>query len=206
MSTFKDTNGTEWSLEIKLRHVEEIRRYCKGRDGKPIDLLSIIESGNLERLVNDIELVVNIVFVICYDQVREQFNLADYDAQHREEYEMFPELKAESEKVKASRWFGGLLNGQALTALADAFVEALVNFFPNESRKTALKKILEKSKEVERMQCDEMIRQIDEAVAQAARKIQAETKRRMQESFSDVLFGSTPESPESTQPPSASGS
>jgi hypothetical protein len=206
MSTFKDVNGTEWILDIKFRHVEEIKRYCKGKDGKPIDLLSILERGNLEQLVNDIELMVNVVFVICYNQVRERFNLALYDEANRETYEMCPELKTESEKIKASRWFGEQLNGQSLIEMVDAFQEALVNFFPNESRKAALKKILEKSRELERMQSNEMVQQIDEAVAQAAPKIRAETKRRIQESISGALSGNVPESSESIPPPSASGS
>jgi hypothetical protein len=206
MSTFKDANGKEWFLDIKFKHVEEIKRYCKGKGEKPIDLLAILERGNLEQLLNDLETMVNVAFIICYGQVREHFKLAEYDESRREDYEMFPELKAESEKIKASRWFGEQLDGQALIALIDAFQEALINFFPNESRKMALKKILEKSRELEQMQSNEVIRQIDEAVVQAAPKIQAETRKRIQESVSNALSGSVPESSDVVRSPTVFGS
>ena len=202
MSTFIDANGQEWFLDIKIRHIEEVKRFCKGRDGKPIDLLEILERGNLERLIFDIEALVNTAFVICDKQVAERFNLADYDVANAATYEMIPEWKTESTKIKASRWFGELINGAALRSLTSAFEEALVNFCQSESRQAALKKLLEKSRELERMQGDEMIQRIDEAMPQ----IQAEAKRLIQESLSDALSGNLPESSESTLPPTASGS
>jgi hypothetical protein len=202
MSTFTDANGREWCLDIKFKHVEEVKRYCKGQDGKPIDLLAILATGNLEQLLNDVVTMVNITGVVCYEQTREHFNLAAYDEAHKDDYEMEPELKAETGRIKASRWFGEQLDGPALEALIDAFLEALVNFCPNGSRKAALKKILAKSKEVEQIQSETMLQQIDEAAVQ----IQAETKRRIQESVSGVLSGSVPGSPELPLVHSASGS
>jgi len=206
MSRFTDANGRDWSFDIKVKDIESIKRYCKDREGKPLDLFAILDRGNFEVFVNDVELVVNIVFVLCYEEVKKHFNLADYDGAMRTEYEMFPELKSESEMFKAARWFSGQLNGQALAALLDAFQEAIIDFFPNESRKPALKKIREKSKELEIMQCEMMIHQIDEAMP----KVQAEMRRQLQgqfqESLSDALSGSMPESSDVSRAPSASGS
>jgi predicted GTPase len=96
--------------------------------------------------------------------------------------------------------------GQALIDLCEAFQEALINFFPNESRKTALKKIMEKSKELEQMQSNELMQQIDEAVTQVIPTIQAETRRKVQESLSNALSGNMPESLESIPPHLVSGS
>ena len=206
MSMFRDANGTEWFFEIKFRHVEEIKRFCKGKDGKPLDILTVLERGHVDELFGDTETMFNIVFVLCYEKVREQFNLAEYDESQRENYEMFPELKTENAKIKASRWFGGLLDGQALTALGEAFQDAMVNFCPNQNRKEALRKILEKSKEVDKIQSEEMIQQIDEAAAQVIPQIRAETRKQIQESVSDVLSGNWQESRESSPTRSASGS
>ena len=103
---------------------------------------------------------------------------------------------------KAARWFGGQLNGQAIQDLADAFEEALLNFYPNQNRKTALKTILEKQRDADRMQCEEVIREIDEAMP----TIQAEIKRQVRELISDGLSGNLPESSVSTLTRSASGS
>jgi len=183
----------DWTFDIKYKHIDSIKRFCKDRDGKPLDLLAILDSGNFEVFVNDVELVVNVVFVLCYAQVREHFNLADYEKSMQSEYEMFPELKEETEMFKAARWFGGLMNGPALEALSNALMEAFLNFYPNESRRSALKKMSEKSKELEKAQSEEVMNQIDEAVAQAKGKIQAETKKRLQESLSGVFSGSMPE-------------
>ena len=202
MSTFKDANGMEWHIDIKNKHVDEIKRFCKGADGKPIDLLAVIAKGeNLETLFNDVSTIVNIVFVVCYDQVKEHFDLTAYDKQNEDDYEMFPELKTENVKIKASRWFGGLLNGQALTDLLKAFEEALVNFCPSERLKAALKKMAE----LEEIQSEAVIQQIEEMAAQAIPVIQAETKKRMQDSLAGVLSGNWLESPESTPPRSPSG-
>jgi hypothetical protein len=204
MSEFKDANGTTWAFDIKFKHVEEIKRFCKAADGKPFDLLAILEKGQLDQI--DTEMMVNIVFVLCYSQVRKQFDLAAYDAEMQDSYEMFPELKAENAMVKASRWFGGLMNGQALIALGDAFQEALLDFFPNESRKTALKKLMEKGKELEQIQSETMIQQIDEAAKDAETTIRTETKQRMRTAVSDALSGNVPVSSESILPRTASGS
>ena len=161
---------------------------------------------NLAHLENNVELIVNIVFVLCYAQVREHFNLAAYDEAMQAEYEMFPELKTETEIFKAARWFGGLMDGPALEAMTNAFLEALLNFCPNGSRRAALKKIGAKSKELEQIRCEAALQQIDEAMEQAVPMMQAEMRKQMQESISSVLSGSVPESPESTPPRSPSES
>jgi len=202
MSTFKDANGQDWVLDIKFHHVEKIKRYPISKDGKPFDLLAILEKENLETLMIDFEQLINIVFVICYEQVKERFDLAAYDEANKEDYEMFPELKVESAMFKAARWFAQQLNGQAIQELSEAFEEALLNFYPNQNRKDALKKILEKQRELERMQCEEAIRVFDESVP----VIQDEIKRQVRETFSDALSGNLPESSESIPTPSASES
>ena len=202
MSAFTDTNSRTWLVDIKFRHVDEIKRFCKGKDGKPLDLLAVLEKGAVESVFNDTETVVNMVFVLCYPEVRKYFNLAEYDAANAAYYEAVPELKAESEMFKAARWFAEQLDGQALLALGYALQEAIVNFCPSEGRKATLKKMLEKSRELDQMQAEVVMQQIDEAVP----KIQAEAKRLIQESLSNAFSGSMPGLSGSTQTPSASGS
>jgi hypothetical protein len=193
MSTFKDSQNTEWFIEIKIQHIEAVKRLCKDKFGKPIDLLEIIETGNLDQLINDIELLVNIVFVLCYQQIKELFDVTEYDKNNAEMYELIPEWKKETAMIKASRWFGSRLNGETLITLVEAFQEGLIDFFPSESKKAALRKIIAKSKELEQIQNEELETQMNEMFPQVTEKIRKEAQRKIKEGFSGLLSGNTPE-------------
>jgi hypothetical protein len=196
MSCFTDTQNTVWIIEIKIQHIEAVKRLCKDKLGRPIDLLEVIETGNLDQLINDIELLVNIVFVLCYQQVKELFDVTEYDKNNADMYELIPEWKKESTMTKASRWFGGRLNGETLITLVESFQEGLIDFFPNESKKAALKKIIAKEKELEQIQNEELETQMNEMFPQVTEKIRKEAQRRIKESFSGLLSGNTAESSE----------
>jgi hypothetical protein len=199
MSIFRDSQGTDWTIEIKIQHIEAVKRLCKDKFGRPIDLLEIIETGNLDQIINDIELLVDIVFVLCYQQVKELFDVAEYDKNNAEMYELIPEWKKESTMIKASRWFGNRLNGETLITLIEAFQEGLIDFFPNESKRAALRKIIAKEKELEQIQNEELETQMTEMFPLVTDKIRKETQRKIKENFSGLLSGNTPESLEQTQ-------
>jgi hypothetical protein len=193
MSTFKDSQGTDWILEIKIQHIEAVKRLCKDHTGKPVDLLYIIETGNLEQLIRDIELLVNVVFVLCYQQVKELFDVTEYDKNNAEMYELIPEWKTESAMTKASRWFGQRLNGETLITLIEAFQEGLIDFFPNESRKAALRQIIAKQKELERIQNEELENQMNKVFPQVTEKIREQSRDIVKRELSELLSGNTPE-------------
>jgi hypothetical protein len=199
MPNFKDFTDFEWSIDIKIKHIEAIKKLCKDQNGLPVDLLELIEKGLLDQLLNDINLLIEIVFVICYDQIKEQFNITEYDADNADLFEMIPEWKKESTMKKANRWFTSRIDGTTLTPLIEAFQEALIDFFPNESRKAALRKIIAKSKELERVQDEELEVQINEMFPMITEKIRSEAKRVAKESLSGFLSGNMPESSVLTQ-------
>ncbi|GHT42978.1 hypothetical protein FACS189443_6510 [Planctomycetales bacterium] len=194
MISFTDCHSVDWSLEIKMRHIEAVKRLCKDKNGKPVDLLLVIQTGNIEQLFNDIETIVNIAFVLCGEQVKERFDVAAYDASNADMYELVPEWKTESNVIKASRWFGERINGAVLGNLIEAFQEALIDFFPNESRKTALKKIVENQKQIDRIQVEEIEKQLTEMMPRVEAKIRSETKEKISKEVSAALSMNMPES------------
>ncbi|MDR1290103.1 MAG: hypothetical protein LBK06_02765 [Planctomycetaceae bacterium] len=193
MASFRDTKGTDWNIEIKIQQVEFVKKLCKDKFGNPVDLLIIIETGKLDQIIGDIELLVDIVFALCYEQIKEQFNVAEYDQDNADIYELIPEWKKESNIIKASRWFGNRFNGETLIKLVEAFQEALIDFFPNESHKAALRKIIAKSKELEQIQSEVLELQIEETFPIVTEKIREETKKKITLGLSGLLSGSTPE-------------
>lgn len=193
MASFRDTKGTDWNIEIKIQQVEFVKKLCKDKFGNPVDLLIIIETGKLDQIIGDIELLVDIVFALCYEQIKEQFNVAEYDQDNADIYELIPEWKKESNIIKASRWFGNRFNGETLIKLVEAFQEALIDFFPNESHKAALRKIIAKSKELEQIQSEVLELQIEETFPIVTEKIREETKKKITQGLSGLLSGSTPE-------------
>jgi hypothetical protein len=193
MASFRDIKGTDWNIEIKIQQVEFVKKLCKDRFGNPVDLLIIIETGKLDQIIGDIELLVDIVFALCYEQIKEQFHVAEYDQDNADIYELIPEWKKESNIIKASRWFGNRFNGETLIKLVEAFQEALIDFFPNESHKAALRKIIAKSKELEQIQSEVLELQIEETFPIVTEKIREETKKKITQGLSGLLSGSTPE-------------
>jgi predicted nucleic acid-binding protein len=193
MSNFKDLLGFEWSIDIKIQHIEAVKKLCKDQGGHSIDLLELIEKGFLDQLFNDVNLLIEIVFVICYEQVKEQFNVTEYDANNADLFEMIPEWKKESTMKKAARWFAGRINGEILTKLIEAFQDALIDFFPSESRKAALRKIIAKSKELEQIQDEELENQINEMFPMITEKIRSEAKKIAKQGLSGLLSGNMQE-------------
>ncbi len=203
MPSFKDSNGEAWVVEIKTQSVQAIKNLCKDAAEKPIDLLAAIENGQLDQLIGNIELLVDMVFVLCIDQVKERFDVAKYDKDNEHMYELIPEWADEPTMTKASRWFGQRLNGGAVMELIEAFQEALIDFFPNEGRKKALRHIMEKNQELDRIQNEESVQLIDRAFEQAVPAIREEAQKHaskiqkfIRRGISSDSSGSAPESSE----------
>jgi hypothetical protein len=154
MTTFITTNNLKFRIDIKTKDILAVKELVKYSDGKPVDILEAVETGTLNGIYGDIETFVNVVFVLCLDQIKQYFDLQKYNEDNRKTYDLFPEQESEPAITKASRWFGSIIDGGALTAMIAAFNEAVINFTPNENRRTALKTILEREKEIERMEAE----------------------------------------------------
>jgi hypothetical protein len=48
-------------------------------ESKPIDLFTVLETKQLGQLLLDTETMINLIFVLCREEVAEQFDLVKYD-------------------------------------------------------------------------------------------------------------------------------
>lgn len=116
MASFKDADGRDWS--IRLTHADTVR--VKAATGVSLYHLLDDKMKGLNALLTDPEKFVGAVFTLC-------------------------ERQAEKAQVSPEA-FGGALDGPALEAMAEAFLEGLADFFP--SRREALQKLLAKMRQV----------------------------------------------------------
>jgi len=117
VKTFKDTENRDWTVEITVGAVKRVRAALD------VDLYSLIDdkAAGLAKLMNDPCMLVAVIFVLCREQ-------------------------AEKQEVSEEQ-FGNALGGDTLEACADAFLEALTDFFPSRSR-APLRKIAQKGKQI----------------------------------------------------------
>ncbi|MCI0333699.1 MAG: complement resistance protein TraT [Planctomycetes bacterium] len=118
MHTFADNLGRTWYVAI---NVATIRRV---RDVLDVDLYQLVDDGMqaLGRLVSDPVRLADVLYVLCKDDADAK-NISDED-------------------------FGRALAGDAITAAAEAFVEELVDFFPDERSRAALRRVIAAGREV----------------------------------------------------------
>jgi hypothetical protein len=154
MTNFKTSNGIVLTIELKTKDMRAVKELVNYSDGKPVDILEAAETGTLNGIYGDIATLVDVVFVLCLDQIKQVFDVKKYDEENQKTYDLFPDQATEPVLTKASRWFGSVINGDSLIQMIDAFNEAVINFTPNENRRKALKTILDREKEIEKMEAE----------------------------------------------------
>jgi hypothetical protein len=161
MASFKTTNGITYIIDIKTKDVKAVKELVKYPDGQPVDIFEAAETGTLASIYQDMETLVNVVFVLCLDQIKENFDLKKYDEQNAKSYQLQPELGEEPPITKASRWFGNTINGDVMIEIIEALLEAVINFTPSESRRQAMRTILAREKEMEKIESEMRIKSIE---------------------------------------------
>jgi hypothetical protein len=118
MHTFADNLGRTWYVAV---NVTTIRRV---RDALDVDLYQLVDDGMqaLGRLVADPVRLADVLYVLCKDDADGK-NISDEN-------------------------FGRALAGDAITAAAEALVEELIDFFPDERSRAALRKCVEAGRQV----------------------------------------------------------
>jgi hypothetical protein len=118
MHSFKDTQDRTWSVEINVSAVKRVRGLLK------IDLYRVVDDGfkGLSEIIGDPVQLVDLVYVLCKSEA-DQRQVSDED-------------------------FGRSMGGDALLAAADAFVEELVDFFPEPRARSALRKVIETGRQL----------------------------------------------------------
>jgi hypothetical protein len=118
MHTFKDNADRVWTVAINVAAVKRVRALAS------VDLFKLIDDGfkPLAALVADPVALADVLFCLCKDE-------ADAKGVSDEE-------------------FGRGLAGDAITRAADAFVEELVDFFPDARARAGLKKVMDAGRTV----------------------------------------------------------
>jgi hypothetical protein len=118
MHSFVDNSRRTWEIEINVAAVKRIRGLLG------IDLYALVDDGfkALSKLVSDPVTLADVLYCLCKDQADKQ-SITDED-------------------------FGRALFGDVITQAADAFVEELIDFFPDARARASLRKAIEAGKAV----------------------------------------------------------
>lgn len=118
MHLFKDRNDKTWEIDITSADLRPVRENT----GVAISHLTANRFKGLSDLFADLEKFVDVLYVLCKRQC-DTLNMSDSD-------------------------FGRSFDGDALERASDAFMGALIDFFPKPDVRKQLKKMLEKGKDV----------------------------------------------------------
>jgi hypothetical protein len=118
MHSFVDNSRRTWEVAINVAAVKRIRGLLG------IDLYALVDDGfkSLSKLVSDPVTLADVLYCLCKDQADKQ-SISDEE-------------------------FGRALAGDAITQAADAFVEELIDFFPDARARASLRKAIEAGKTV----------------------------------------------------------
>ena len=129
MAKFTDAEGRAWTLRIVHSHVARIK------DAVGVSLYHLFDNQlrDLAALMGDPDKLVCVAWIL---------------------------VEAAAEKLCVTpESFGGSLDGNALEAMGEAFLEALADFFPN--RREALLRLAAKGKETQQKLAAKMVTTID---------------------------------------------
>jgi hypothetical protein len=118
MHSFRDNAGRTWTVVINVAVVKRVRGLVN------IDLYKLIDDGfkPLAALVADPVQLADVLYCLCKDEADAK-QISDED-------------------------FGRALAGDAITLAADAFVEELIDFFPDARTRASLTKVLAAGRKV----------------------------------------------------------
>lgn len=118
MRTFTDNAGRTWTVAINVAAIKRVRGLIN------VDLYQLVDDGfqALSKLVADPVQLADVLFCLCKDEADAK-QISDED-------------------------FGRALAGDAITLAADAFVEELIDFFPDARARAGLRKVIDAGKKV----------------------------------------------------------
>lgn len=186
MASFKDTRNITFSLDIKQKDTVMVRNLLKDAEGKPLDLLAMADTGNLHQLFGRAQLMLDTVFLICLDQVKELFSEEDFDRSHDVELETVPGLRT-SKLQKMAFWFGEGVGPEQIPEITNAFKEAIVNFTPNPYQREALRRVIANQEALEKAQMERAVLLADARMKQLNITLEDKLKEEMQQSGDSIL-------------------
>lgn len=150
---FTDNRGIRFFLDIRQKDVLMVKNLVVGADGKPLDLLDMADSGSLHMLYGRAQLMLDIVFILCLDQIKEHFDDDEFLRTHEVELETMQGLKS-SKLKRLAVWFSEGIGPKQIETLTEAFLAAIVNFTPNPYQREALRKVFENQQTLEKTQAE----------------------------------------------------
>ena len=204
MPTVTDSTGRDWNLNITTKDVTLVERLVKDADGKPVDLLKLADTGTLPKILRDSRRMIDIVFVCTLDQIKPLFSEADFDAAHQLEYVIEPELKNDPLR-KMAMWFAERIDAQAIGAITDAFVEALLLFIRNPRQREAVTRQMDSVNRVTSAAADRTIQATAALEKQALAKIEANIQKELEKQLETLEIKAAPETASEPNPEPAPG-
>lgn len=118
MHTFADNLGRTWYVAVNVSTIRRVRAALG------VDLYQLVDDGmqELGKLVADPVRLADVLYVLCKEDADAK-NISDED-------------------------FGRALGGDAITSAAEALVEELVDFFPDERSRAALRRVIAAGRQV----------------------------------------------------------
>jgi len=135
MTTFSDNAGRAWDVVVHVLAVKRVRAALG------VDLYRLVDDGlkGLGELLADPVLLVDVLYVLCREAA-ESSGVSDED-------------------------FGRSLAGDALERAAQAFLEALTDFFPDRRARQALRTVTRKGREMRERMLDVLGTRLEEVDA-----------------------------------------
>lgn len=160
MRAFRDGNGKEWVVRIDVAQAKKVRAATG------VDLTRLIDDklAPLSALLADPIQFVDVLWVLCSEEARGR------------------DVSDEA--------FGASLGGDSLAAATEAFVEALVDFFPDATRRDRIRRVIAMGKAI----LDEVATEEDHRLANL------DVKEKARQLMSGSSSTNSPGSPESTPP------
>lgn len=118
MRTFTDNAGRTWTVQVNVAAIKRVRGLLG------VDLYKLVDDGfqALAKLVSDPVQLADVLYCLVKDETDAK-QITDED-------------------------FGRGLAGDAITMAADAFVEELIDFFPDARARAGLRKVIDAGKKV----------------------------------------------------------
>ena len=164
MRTFTDNAGRTWTVQVNVAAIKRVRGLLG------VDLYKLVDDGfqALARLVSDPVQLADVLYCLVKDEA---------DAKQIDDEE-----------------FGCGLAGDAITLAADAFVEELIDFFPDARARAGRRKVIDAGKKVR----DRLLTHAETLLEQVDPEVEANKLI--------ASFGNSPASSASIPVPSRSGS
>lgn len=111
--SFKDAEKRTWTVQLDVHNLRKVRNVLG------VDLVSLLSGGmeSLGKFLEDPIGLVDVLYLLCSE--------------------------TPGNPTVTDEQFGRSLSGDILGSAADAFVEALIDFFPDPSRRARIRKVIE---------------------------------------------------------------